>query len=331
MTMYYPLAQTARQAALILNVPLHRLLSAAELPPWLADNEVRGATLGQHIALWNAMEALSDRPDLPLHLGRVLARIPVAPAMLALSCSRDMRRGLHRLAQYKCLIGPIRLAVSTQSDDLEVRPLLAEPVGQMPAWIGVLEIVFLLESCRTLTAARIVPKAIGLPASKWINRETVTFLGVQPVVSAVPFVTFGKEDSLRRFVSENEALWAYHEQSLRRDLDLQDSDDATVQRVRRTLVELLPAGEATLDAVCARFHQSKRTVQRRIQNEGETFQSILSKTRRDLALQYLSDDRLTISDVAFLVGYREPNSFYRAFKGWTGTKPQSSIIKSAAR
>lgn len=58
-------------------------------------------------------------------------------------------------------------------------------------------------------------------------------------------------------------------------------------------------------------------------NEGTSFKQLLTQTRREQALAYLADPSLEIKEVAFLVGYEDQNSFYRAFRSWEGETPAS--------
>lgn len=55
--------------------------------------------------------------------------------------------------------------------------------------------------------------------------------------------------------------------------------------------------------------------------EGTSFQAVLADTRESLARQYLARDDPRTSEIAFLLGYNDTNSFYRAFKTWTGLTP----------
>jgi AraC-like DNA-binding protein len=66
---------------------------------------------------------------------------------------------------------------------------------------------------------------------------------------------------------------------------------------------------------------SKRSLQRRLKDEGLTFQAILDDTRADLAMTYLRDQNLSAEEISYLLAYRDPNSFYRAFQDWTGMTP----------
>jgi AraC-like DNA-binding protein len=74
---------------------------------------------------------------------------------------------------------------------------------------------------------------------------------------------------------------------------------------------------------------SERSVQRRLADEGETFDGLLDELRRELAVRYLADKKIAIAEVAFLLGYSEPSAFHRAFKRWTGSTP-SQVRQRAA-
>ncbi|MEM9654001.1 MAG: helix-turn-helix domain-containing protein, partial [Actinomycetota bacterium] len=74
---------------------------------------------------------------------------------------------------------------------------------------------------------------------------------------------------------------------------------------------------------------STRTLQRRLSEEGTSFQSVLNATRESLARHYLVNGGLAAGEIAFLLGYEEPSSFYRAFHSWTGQTPER--VRAEAR
>ena len=78
-----------------------------------------------------------------------------------------------------------------------------------------------------------------------------------------------------------------------------------------------------MSAVARELAMSTRTLQRRLKDEGTTFQDILGDTRESLARHYLSASDMPTSEISFLLGYDDPRSFYRAFNTWTGTTPQA--------
>ena len=66
---------------------------------------------------------------------------------------------------------------------------------------------------------------------------------------------------------------------------------------------------------------STRTLQRRLQDENTSFQQLLDETRRELAMQFLRQKRMTLLEIAYLLGFADPSNFFRAFKRWFGMPP----------
>jgi AraC-like DNA-binding protein len=69
---------------------------------------------------------------------------------------------------------------------------------------------------------------------------------------------------------------------------------------------------------------SARSLQRRLGDEGTSFDAVIDELRRDLAHRYLADPRIAIAEVAYLLGFSEPSAFHRAFKRWTGATPSEA-------
>jgi len=68
---------------------------------------------------------------------------------------------------------------------------------------------------------------------------------------------------------------------------------------------------------------SRQTVYRQLKAEGVTFETVLDELRHKLAVHYLSGQKTSVNETAYLVGFSEPAAFSRAFKRWTGTSPRS--------
>jgi AraC-like DNA-binding protein len=78
-----------------------------------------------------------------------------------------------------------------------------------------------------------------------------------------------------------------------------------------------------MEAIAERLALSKRTLQRRLEDEGTSYQVVLRDTRAALALHYLERTRIPAAEISFLLGFEEPNSFFRAFSEWTGQTPEA--------
>jgi AraC-like DNA-binding protein len=86
-------------------------------------------------------------------------------------------------------------------------------------------------------------------------------------------------------------------------------------RVENAISSLLPHGRVVGDAVARSLGMSKRTLARKLSDEGLNFTEVLQQLRRDLAARYLDDPKLQISKIAWLLGFSEVSAFTHAFKG----------------
>lgn len=111
------------------------------------------------------------------------------------------------------------------------------------------------------------------------------------------------------------------ERDLHVRLDRHHAGAKVAAGVRVGLIEALPAGISTLAGLASQMRTSARTLQRRLSEEGSTFQAVLDETRRELAMGYLTRTQKSVEEISYLLAYRDPNSFYRAFQSWTGMTP----------
>jgi AraC-like DNA-binding protein len=95
-------------------------------------------------------------------------------------------------------------------------------------------------------------------------------------------------------------------------------------QVENAIAALLPHGQARHDLVAAQLGMSARTLARRLSSEGSSFAGILAEVRSALARRYLADRTLPISEIAWLLGYKEIGTFTRAYQRWTGMPPSAA-------
>jgi len=100
--------------------------------------------------------------------------------------------------------------------------------------------------------------------------------------------------------------------------------------VANQLASLLPSGESRAAVVARQLGMSQRSLTRHLADEGTTFAEILEQLRRRLASRYLADDRMSVQQTAWLLGYSEVGAFNHAYKRWTGTAPRRMRKSPAA-
>ncbi|MBR9650647.1 AraC family transcriptional regulator [Thalassovita aquimarina] len=320
----YPVAKMTRQFCAMLKIDEDRLLRRVGLAPDFLDHEGKGVTAREFYALWQAGFDEVRREDLALSLGRQFAQAPYVPAILAFSCSPNIEIGLTRLALFKPLVAPVRLRVRRAGDTVALDIGSSDPDAPMPPGVSAFELVYFLECARRFTAEHIVPLAIHMPDGGGPRAGLEDFFGVSPQPGDTARMVLRAADAERPLISHNDDFWAMLEVDLRRQLPERDAPVSIADRVRATLVELLPSGVASADAVSALLNMSKRSLQRHLKAEGETFQTLLDATRSELSLRYLSQGDMSVEEISYLLAFRDPNSFYRAFQGWTGMTPMQA-------
>lgn len=303
------------------------VLRRAGLPVDLLVREGAMLAQGEYFRLWNALEEEAGDPDLPVRLARGLTPEAFDPPLFAALCSPDLNTAARRIARYKKLIGPMRLLVTESATGTTLQ--YAWPDGAVPPRILALsELLFWVALARLGTRVEIRPTQVTVPDPP-DSAAYRDYLGVSLLDRRAQSITFSAGDAARRFLTANDRMWGYFEPGLRQRLSALGARATTAERVRGALLELLPAGDASVDGVARELAMSVRTLQRRLRSEGTTFQDVLGATRRDLATHYLSSSSMPAAEISFLLGYEDTSSFYRAFRGWTGRTPQG--VRATAR
>lgn len=126
------------------------------------------------------------------------------------------------------------------------------------------------------------------------------------------------------------ALKALLDQQALALLNVLPNGDQFEQQFYRYLLRAMQDGKPTMEEVARYMNTSPRTLHRRLEERGLVFKSLLQKSRQQLAQQYIKEGRLTLSEIALMLGYSEQSAFSRAFKQWLGVSPlrfQKTLIK----
>ena len=120
-----------------------------------------------------------------------------------------------------------------------------------------------------------------------------------------------------------DSTMAHNASLLLRRQNFPDDDRFLSDRVRQSVVLLLPSGRATLQRVAANIGLSARSLQRLLEKEQQTFGSLLDEVRGERAQHYLADSRMSVTEIAEQLGYATPTSFARWFNAKFGASPRS--------
>jgi AraC-like DNA-binding protein len=313
------LARAARAG--IAPVPI--ALAGGLAPELVEDDKARISVRSQITVLNLVAEGLQD--DLRgFHLAEQFDLREIGLLYYVLASSATLGEALARTERYSRVANEGIGVECRHKGDLHLRvSYLGVPRHtdrhQMEFWTTAL-----LRVCRRVTDTDLKPTHVSLAHPRCVSsRELESFLGCQ-----IDFAAGRDEIAFAQGMSQLPLLGA---DLYLRDLLVEYCEEVLARRnaraspirasVENVIAPLLPHGNARVTVVAQVLGMSRRVLARRLAAEGLTFIGILEEMRRELALQYLADASLSISRIAWLLGFQEVGAFTHAFGRWTGLTP----------
>lgn len=273
--------------------------------------------------LWLLAVELSGNQAIGLNMSRVVRPASFHVVGYALMSSRTLAEGFERLVRYQRIIaessdlsftlGPqgYALTLTVHGDHLPPTRHSAEA-----------SLACALSLCSWLSGRPVQPRRVLIQGPPPADIEPYRQAFRAPLLFGAPHdaLLLERADMEAPLPTANEAMAILHDRFAGEYL-ARFSESRVTHRVRQTLCRLLPQGEPMRDTVAKALHLSPRTLQRRLQEEGTSFQALLDVTRRELAEQYLAQPGMTLLEAAYLLGFADPSNFYRAFRRWFGVTP----------
>ena len=313
--------QLARKLA-ELGVPPADVLRHAGLPAGLFDQEKILVSTEELFALYRGIARASDDPAVGLELGTEPRVERYDPIALTAVSARSLRDALARLSHYKQLTCPEELQVTERSDECRVRFrwLLAEETE--PPVLTDVCFAWVVGIARRGTGDQVKPRRLELrgPARNRHMYEShfgcpARFEGRENTI------VFAKADLDRPFVTHNAELLAALAPQLDAELSQALASRAIGEQVKGILKRQLAGRRPGIEDVARELCLSSRTLQRRLAEDGASFQQLVQEARRELARHYLLHSSLELNETAYLLGYEDAHSFFRAFHDWEGSPP----------
>jgi AraC-like DNA-binding protein len=139
--------------------------------------------------------------------------------------------------------------------------------------------------------------------------------------TAVSALVIDRETLALRMRAPDPELCRILERHAERMVEQLGSESDLVSQLRRIVVNALPDADVSIAHAARKLGMSVRTLQRRLQDTGQTFDELYDRTRNELARQYLGDPAISIQEVAHLLAFGDLRGFYRAFRRWHGCTP----------
>jgi AraC-like DNA-binding protein len=279
---------------------------------------------------WELAATLTGDDAIGVHVAESLPRGALDLIEYAVRSSPTLAKGFERLARYGCVMSD-RVAARLETSDGSVVLIMGD-VGRSPIHAGRAEfsLAAALTLARDVTGAAIVPVQVAFahPPPADISEQRRFFRAPIRYGTGTNSLIIGAAEASLRLVGADPALSEIVRRRLDKALpDRTRPDTATPAElgatVRRMVLEDLGQTTLTADSIAKALALSRRTLTRRLGEEGTSFRDILDEARADLARALLQDQSLSIADVAFFLQYSEPAAFHRSFRRWTGQTPQA--------
>ena len=276
--------------------------------------------------IWSLWRAIIDRVgdvQVGLHLGEGVRAREFGLLGYAVYHSATLRDALVRLARYSRIVNE-DLVVHVL-DDGERFGIMVDKEPRLDALRHPIDyrLASTVAIGREITGAAIAPLEVHLPHPRPPDLQELQRVFGCPVLFDQPEskLVFGRADADRPVVAADETLAGYLDQLAEEVVRTLAESVTFRQRVRKAIWSDLSAGKPSVQQVAARLGVSTRTLQRRLEEEHTSFAAELDSLRHDLATRLLQNRNLAVYEVAFLLGYAEASTFYRAFRRWKNQSP----------
>lgn len=302
------------------------LLESVDLQPKIFDSPENVITLDQYNTLTKKAASLTNDEYFGLHQGELFKRFSNIISYTMMNCS-TIGEAMEKFCKYQSVMD------NGESFEMKIGEELATVEYTIPD-IGKKLSRHLFEY-RLATAISFaiylsgIPSPVGILDEVWFRHDSPPDISEHHRIFQCP-VLFNKSMNAFIFKKEhldipvmnaNKELLEIFEKKTREALKRIDGDDTYSYKVSRILVKKIQGKIPCIEEIAKELSVSTRNLQLKLSEEETSYRDILNTVRKDMAIEYLKDNTLSIAEIAYLVGFSEPSVFNRSFKKWTNNTP----------
>lgn len=306
------------------GVNAEELLARAGLSTEALADPNRRHPLETTTRLWRLAVAATSDPAFGIEVARHTAYQTFHALGFSLATSGTLREALERIVRFFAIVTD---AADMRLDDdpagvrftVHLRPS-ADPADEaVDAFVAAA-----VRLCRTLVGRSFPPLAVELRRTAPADASPYSRYFRVPVTFGAPLdaLLLDRAALDTRLLTGNAEIARANDAVIAGHLARLESS-RLAPRVRQAIEEQLPQGEPDPEAIARRLAVSLRSLQRKLAEEGTSFAALLDETRSALARSYLDEDRYSVSEITYLLGFAGVSAFSHAFKRWTGSSPSA--------
>lgn len=280
--------------------------------------------------LLQASATLSGNESFGLSMARKRLLSNLGAVGLLIRDQETLRGSLALLVRYLAFLnGSLTLAVEEHADTVIIRELLMSGSAHQPTRQRVeLALGVMVRIIRQLIGRDWQPKRVCFEHAAPRDLSTHTQLFGHCVEFNCEFngIVCATSDLDTRNEFADPAMVRYAQKLL--DTAMQTSENAMLDDVRRTILLLLPSGRCSIEKVSEHLGVVPRTIQRRLTEKGQSFSTLMTEIRKELAARYVFESNRSLTEVAELLGFSAPSSFSRWYQMQFGCSAKESRNKA---
>jgi AraC-like DNA-binding protein len=301
------------------------LLQAAGLESLDLTHPDARVPLSAQVALWQLIAKATSDPGYGIRSGATFRVRNAGLLGYAMYYSATLGAALRRLVRYSRIVIDIMRPDLETLDQQHVAITMSHPaLGAGLPFAEDTELATIVGICREVTGVDLAPFEVVFthdpPASTAEHRRffrcPLRFGG--PVSKLVLL----QRDLALPIARGDETLAGYLDDDAEVVLRTLVSGSSVRERARSAIWALLSEGRPTLPQIASALQLPPRTLQRHLAREGTSLHAEIEHIRKAMATAALRNQARPIEEIAFVLGYAEPSTFYRSFKRWTGKTPQ---------
>lgn len=321
------LVQAILEAAGHCGLKADDILAVLKLPPSCLEDVDGRISHERFCALWQAITLRADHLQSNcIGLQMAAAAKPKTFDVLgyAMHSSANLAEAFERLVRYSRLRHTGAEFTFEVQDDV-ARIAMAIPSTALPSnnamgeWVGA---NFVLLS-RHLTGLDLVPLQMGFQHHKPEDLSAYHRLFRAPLAFDQPVNEMRLDAALiqRPLVQADPGLSSILDRHAEELLARLPQSENLLDSVNRLMSKGLRGGDPSLTVIAQQLGYAPRTLQRKLEEAGTSYHTLLDEMRRELSIYYLREANIAVSEVAFLLGFSETSAFHRAFRRWMGVSP----------
>lgn len=313
------------QAAEQFGASRRELLLAANIDETLLRQTEQRFPVSVLFDLYRLADQATANPDIGLTVGRISYLTGLNLHLYMATICHDVRDYLNLMPSLLKLKGDIGEMLTRKESNaivLEWNPLLADTAKQRYLSDEMLAATALVFNSLCVFQIPVLEAHFTYSRPADTSKLEAVFGSNLRFDQAISSVRFDRKMLNYRLVEQSHDIDPNDSDSMQDLIYQRDKTDAFLSSLRQSIAQNLPDSEVSLDVVAGDLNVSRRTLQRRLSDRGTQFSQVLQEVRVHLAVRYLSDKRLGMAEIAFLLGYADQGSFSNAFKSWYGVSPR---------